>query len=741
MAQATGRGRVVGNYLVGRKIGSGSFSIVWHARHRVHGTEVAIKEIVTGRLNKKLQDSLMLEIFILKRINHPNIIRLHDIVEVPGKIHLVLEYCKGGDLSMYITHHGCVPEATAKHFMQQLAVGLQVLRDNNLIHRDLKPQNLLLSTNECNSVLKIADFGFARSLQPWGLAETLCGSPLYMAPEIMQLQCCRFLIACVILGLLVFCTYLKLLPTNFDFNTQADLWSVGAILFQLVTGKTPFTGNNQIQLLQNIVKSTELLFPVENNYLTADCKDLCLKLLRRNPAERLTFQEFFNHPFLSQGQPNEPLRSQGILGNGYPFFESSPGSADESFQEDCLPFFLDDDSSGPEGSPSFEKKRSSMKSGYGFSPNAKDTGEQTSNPLNKVNFTSKYSGTRHKLDDPSFRHESSKVSGETLHEPHKSMDQRSTSTHSRVGDTLELNDQDYVLVSGPPMDVSFSASTSKPNHVPYKLESPPLIPFTSNTTSTAPVPIVAATNINVYHVGSLESQSSAPGTSPGSIDVGDALEQPSSHCIPRIKSLQQCASAITELVHEKTEAGRHLEAFSIQLVILAIWKQALHICHTQAASAMEGSPSQETSRLRSSTSKKRGTSDTEEYPEDISSEIEREFLQEVEHAEELSNVIEPGSTEMPDAMETIFQAALALGRRGGVDELMGEMESAANLYSNAVCLLIFLLVEAPSLILNPPFSLTNSDRYRLRTYIDFLRNRQGYSRSQRMALLSSKDQA
>jgi serine/threonine-protein kinase ULK/ATG1 len=83
MAQASGRsGRVVGDYLVGRQIGSGSFSVVWHARHRVHGTEVAIKEIVTNRLNKKLQESLMSEIFILKRINHPNIIRLHDIIKV-----------------------------------------------------------------------------------------------------------------------------------------------------------------------------------------------------------------------------------------------------------------------------------------------------------------------------------------------------------------------------------------------------------------------------------------------------------------------------------------------------------------------------------------------------------------------------------------------------------------------------------------------------------------------------------
>lgn len=85
MAQGSGRGgRVVGDYIVGRQIGSGSFSVVWHARHRVHGTEVAIKEIATGRLNKKLQESLMSEIFILKKIIHPHIIRLHDIIEVCG---------------------------------------------------------------------------------------------------------------------------------------------------------------------------------------------------------------------------------------------------------------------------------------------------------------------------------------------------------------------------------------------------------------------------------------------------------------------------------------------------------------------------------------------------------------------------------------------------------------------------------------------------------------------------------
>ncbi|KAK4799655.1 hypothetical protein SAY86_025020 [Trapa natans] len=304
-----------------------------HYRHRVHFTEVAIKEIATGQLSKKLRESLMSEIIILQKINHPNIIRLHEIIEVPGKIHLVLEYCRGGDLSVYIQRHGRVPEEIAKHFMEQLARGLQVLRDNNLIHRDLKPQNLLLSTGDDRSVLKIADFGFARSLQPRGLAETLCGSPLYMAPEIMQLQ---------------------------KYDAKADLWSVGAILFQLVTGKPPFTGNNQIQLLQNILKSNELQFPPDSKDLSLDCKDLCQKLLRRYPVERLTFDEFFNHSFLSEKVLNGSFRNSKSSNSidCYPPSDPDYVKKDESSPDECFPFFLEDECPGSGGSPSFMKKSS-----------------------------------------------------------------------------------------------------------------------------------------------------------------------------------------------------------------------------------------------------------------------------------------------------------------------------------------------------------------------------------------------
>ncbi|XP_012850384.1 PREDICTED: serine/threonine-protein kinase atg1-like isoform X2 [Erythranthe guttata] len=679
MAQPARRYYVVGDYMVGKQIGAGSFSTVWHARHRVHGTEVAIKEIVTARLNPKLHESLKSEIFILKRINHPNIIRLHDMIEESGKIYIVLEYCKGGDLSMYIQQrHGKVSEATAKHFMQQLAEGLKVLRENNLIHRDLKPQNLLLCTNDDNSVLKIADFGFARSLQPKGLAETLCGSPLYMAPEIMQFQ---------------------------KYDAKADLWSVGAILFQLVTGKTPFTGNNQLQLLQNIMRSIELQFPPEARNLSPHCTDLCRKLLRRNPVERLTFEEFFNHPYLSDRQPAESFRNrqpQRLL-NDFP--QSERNTTAESSQDYCLPFSLDDDSSSP---PS--PKNPTMRSTYGFSLDSKS-------PANVAPRKTEITGSR--LG-------SRQLSDRNLKDSLKITDLGSLDNHPK----------------GHPLDSSSSARAVNQSHSPPKTTISPLDSGNINMVSSGPQPMIGREDDN----GILESRILIPTTSERSmVTTGNTLEQPSSDCMTRIKSLQHCASCITALVNEKIGGGKQLEAFSVQLVILAIWKQALHICHTYAASASEGSSSQETTRLREA-SRARDSPDSREFtldianaqePHDICLQIERAFLGEVETAEELAKVIEPGNMEMPDAMELVFQSALAFGKSGAVVEYMGNVENAVVLYAKAVDLLVFLLVEAPCLILNPPFSLTNSDRYRIRNYIDALNNRKKISQSQRMALFKA----
>eukprot|EP00959_Pyramimonas_sp_CCMP1952_P237428 4962093-Pyramimonas_sp.AAC.1 len=134
---------------------------------------VAVKEIATEKLNRKLRESLESEISILQRTKHPNIIKLFDIFRTAGKVFLVMEYCGGGDLALYIKRHGRVKEPTARYFMDQLGAGLKVLRAHNLIHRDLKPHNLLLTAESSSATLKIADFGFARSMHPTDLAETL----------------------------------------------------------------------------------------------------------------------------------------------------------------------------------------------------------------------------------------------------------------------------------------------------------------------------------------------------------------------------------------------------------------------------------------------------------------------------------------------------------------------------------------------------------------------------------------
>ncbi|KAL0309912.1 UNVERIFIED_CONTAM: Serine/threonine-protein kinase ATG1c [Sesamum radiatum] len=641
MAQSTRGYYEVGDYMVGKQIGAGSFSTVWHARHRVHGTEVAIKEIVTARLSPKLQESLKSEIFILKRVNHPNIIRLHDMIE--------------GFL----------------YALNDAAEGLKVLRENNLIHRDLKPQNLLLSTDGDNCILKIADFGFARSLPPRGLAETLCGSPLYMAPEIMQLQ---------------------------KYDAKADLWSVGAILYQLVTGRTPFTGSNQIHLLQNIIRSTGLQFPPEAKDLSPHCMDLCKKLLQRNPVERLTFEEFFNHPYLSQREPDESIRQSGRVLGGFPPAESN---TEETLKEDCLPFSLHYDSSSPHGSTSFHNKTASSK--YSHAPH-------------KTEITGSSLGSRC-LSEGNLR-ESLRNTGLGLPDNHPK------GLCNRLWTSLDL---------------SYLAHASKPSHFLSRSGSPSLYSGNMNSKRSTSEPIIGETG-RVDNTGIIEHRLSVPGISQGSMDIAETLEQPSTDCMTRISSLQRSAAAITELVNDKIEGGKHLEAFSVQLIVLAIWKKALHICHTHAASAIEGSPShqrrfREVSKVQySPDSQKSNDLANAQGQLDIYSEIERAFLHEVGHAEELAELIEP------DAMELIYQSALALGRRGAVDEYMGDVETAVVFFKSSR-LLLFLLKEAPCLIVNPPFSLTNSDRYRIQNYIDVLNNRQSISRSQRMVVLKAEDQS
>lgn len=216
--------KIVAGYALQQRLGSGSFATVYRGV-KVNSSEgkqdgakvVAIKAIqrLSEKLTKKVLENLELEISILRTYRHPNIVCLHDVQKTERHFYLILEYCGGGDLQRLIRTRktGKLTERLGRRLMRDLASGLRFLWSQELIHRDIKPQNLLLTgplpLEELNDpakmdiheqmrqqanypsaqfALKIADFGFARHLQTASLAETLCGSPLYMAPEILQHQ-------------------------------------------------------------------------------------------------------------------------------------------------------------------------------------------------------------------------------------------------------------------------------------------------------------------------------------------------------------------------------------------------------------------------------------------------------------------------------------------------------------------------------------------------------------------------
>eukprot|EP00268_Persea_americana_P028940 TRINITY_DN2803_c0_g1_i4.p1 TRINITY_DN2803_c0_g1~~TRINITY_DN2803_c0_g1_i4.p1 ORF type:complete len:213 (+),score=37.08 TRINITY_DN2803_c0_g1_i4:59-697(+) len=183
--------REVREYVLKERVGGGEgqrLSVVWRAEHRSSGHQFVLKQIFLSKLNCNLKSCLDCELNFLASVKHPNIIRLLDVIELEDCIFLVLEFCAGGSLASYIRQHGRVREQIAKKFTQQLGAGLEVLHAHHIVHRDLKPENILLSNPDEDAVLKIIDFGLSRVVLPGDYAETVCGSLLYMAPEVLQFE-------------------------------------------------------------------------------------------------------------------------------------------------------------------------------------------------------------------------------------------------------------------------------------------------------------------------------------------------------------------------------------------------------------------------------------------------------------------------------------------------------------------------------------------------------------------------
>lgn len=298
--------KVAAGYVLQERLGSGSFATVYKGIRLAEYQQAinnasqsappassiaAIKAISRSskKLTKKVLENLDMEIAILRTYRHPNIVCLHEVQKTDRHFYLVLEYCGGGDLQRLIRtrQKGRLSERLCRRLIRDLAAGLGFLWGKELVHRDIKPQNLLLTgplpmEDEVDNppredskkalrgmtgerfMLKIADFGFARHLSGVDLAETMCGSPLYMAPEILSGE---------------------------KYDAKADLWSVGAVLFEMIAGKTPFHGENHLDLLRNI-KTKAVRLPA-NVRISREFVKLLKLLLDRKPRNRAGFRAFF----------------------------------------------------------------------------------------------------------------------------------------------------------------------------------------------------------------------------------------------------------------------------------------------------------------------------------------------------------------------------------------------------------------------------------------------------------------
>jgi serine/threonine-protein kinase ULK/ATG1 len=291
-----------------------------------------------SKLTKRLKENLDTEISILKSLQHPHIVAMFSLVEKPAHMYLIMEYCQLSDLSQFMkkrtslatysetadifrkypnTENGGLHEVLARHFLKQIASALEYLRRRNLIHRDIKPQNLLLNPSpEYMSrqppeampltasehsliptagvaslpMLKIADFGFARHLPSTSMAETLCGSPLYMAPEILRYE---------------------------KYDARADLWSVGTVLYEMVVGKPPFRAQNHVELLRRIEKTNDVITFDKSLVVGRDIKTAIRKLLKKSPIDRVSYEDFFQDPVITGEIP-------GLVGEDRPQARPAP---------------------------------------------------------------------------------------------------------------------------------------------------------------------------------------------------------------------------------------------------------------------------------------------------------------------------------------------------------------------------------------------------------------------------------
>lgn len=262
-----------------KRLGRGTFADVylgeWLNPQGSESVKVAMKHF--NLTKQTLERAVETEIAIMQTLDHPNIVKLIAAIKEDNTDDqwVVLEYCEGGDFKSFLKDKHNSPkqnrlsEKYACMFMKQIVEGLRYLRSKNIVHRDLKPHNLLMTRD--HRTIKIADFGFARILGSQSLEATLCGSPLYMAPEVLRGE---------------------------QYNSKADLWSLGIILYEMLCACRPYKDVNDIVTLRQRVEEV-IQFP-KRVQISRECRRFLIELLQKDPVKRLEWEALFEHEWLKK---------------------------------------------------------------------------------------------------------------------------------------------------------------------------------------------------------------------------------------------------------------------------------------------------------------------------------------------------------------------------------------------------------------------------------------------------------